>query len=58
MTLTDLAREVLHLLRLQEEHERTKNRTRLAEVRDAERRLRKKVEEIVNPPQPSMFEGQ
>lgn len=59
MTLEDLAREVQHVRRLQDKYFRIRDRTHLAECKDAERRLDEKAKAILAPPpEPSLFEDQ
>lgn len=57
MTAQELARQVLKVLDLQQRYFSAKTNTLLAECRDAERRLRQACEQIINPPQPGLFDA-
>lgn len=50
MTIQELARQVLNVLGLQREYFQTRSQTKLAECRDAERRLKETCETILKPP--------
>jgi hypothetical protein len=57
MTIEDLAKQALGVLELQQEYFRTRSTAKLAECRDAERKLREACLAIVKPPGPSLFDG-
>lgn len=56
ITVEELARQVLKLLALQQEYFHTRSTTKLNECRDAERRMEKVCRDIINPPQPGLFD--
>ena len=56
MDAKELARQVLHVLDMQKCYFRERSQTLLNECRDLERRLRATCKEILNPPQPGLFE--
>jgi hypothetical protein len=57
MTVEELARMVLHTLKLQKDYFDTRNPMKLLESKDAERRLKKAAEEILFPPTPGLFDS-
>lgn len=57
MTLDQLASQVLATLALQREYFRTRSPQKLAESKDAERRLKAACEAILNPPAASLFDA-
>jgi len=58
MTIEQLARQTLSVLALQREYFDTRSSQKLAECRDAERRLKSACEEILHPPTAGLFDGQ
>lgn len=50
MTVQQLAREALAVFELQREYFKTKNQEKLAECKKAEAALKKKCNDILNPP--------
>lgn len=57
MTIEQLARQTLGVLRLQQDYFRKRTPRLLQESKDAERRLRKACEEILNPATPDLFDA-
>lgn len=55
MNTQDLARMVLKTLALQKEYFRTRSASKLSECKDAERRLERACDEILNPPGADLF---
>ncbi len=56
MTAIDLANIVIRTLNKQQEYFRTKSSQLLNESKDLERHLRKAALEVLNPPQPGLFD--
>jgi hypothetical protein len=56
MTTEQLAKQVLDLLKLQQDYFQRRTPAALSCCKDAERRLRRQCENILDPPQPGLFD--
>ncbi len=57
MTLIDLARQVREMRDRQKEYSRSRSDASLKEAKAAESRIDKLMNDIINPPQPTLFDG-